>query len=190
MKIKKMNRNGVGAIGVVLIIMIITMIILGVGSVTVRTTVADKEYNTQIHSHIVNARYSQDPSVIKSELLLAEEAMRDAGLTNETYGALFYWEKTPDNEMRQQYIQLDQAIAMCDLLISMDLNSTSYGSTLTNLQNYIYDDNGWADEVAYDAYLYANYSFVSVWAWIIIGIMIVVFCVLLGFLGFLALAKL
>lgn len=174
MKNIRKNQDGMGGMWGIVLLVFVLSIALFVGAIAYSAVHIDKEYNTEIHCHVVNARYSQDPAAIKSELLLAKQGMIDAGLTNDTYGAFFSWDKTPDNSMQQQYVQLDQAIAMCDKLQAMDLNSTSYGTTLTNLQNYVYDANGWADSVAYDAYCYNNYPFASVWAVVLAGVLMII----------------
>lgn len=171
MKKHRMNKNGNGElaamVGVVCLILAIVFALVGfVGTMTI----VEKDYNTDVHCHIVNARYSQDPAVVKSELILAKQGMIDAGLTNDTYGTFWGFTHTPDNSMRQQYVQLDQAIGMCDMLLTMDKDTASYGAALTNLQNYIYDDNGWADEVAESAYGYNNAPFLYWQCYAIAGV--------------------
>lgn len=170
----KKNKNANAGIALIGLVLIIVGVVIGAYALAINITERDKEFNTDIHSHIVNARYSQDPVVIKSELILAKQGMLDAGLTNDTSGRFWSWEQTPDNSMRQQYLQLDQAIGMCDMLLSMDKDTASYGAALTNLQNYIYDDNGWADEVAKSAFNLSVYSFTTIWAWVLLFFVVVV----------------
>lgn len=134
-----------------------------------------KTFDVDVHSYIVNARYDLEPQQIIDNVTMAENGMHELGLTNGMSSHLFSWEQTPQNNMQNQYAQLDQIIAQCQYLIGHP-NDTSYGTRMSVIQNQLYDSNGWADDVASGAYALNITPWTTYQAWGII--------MLLGVFGF------
>lgn len=86
-------------IGVIGILLIITAVLGQFGCWAYTFVVVYPEYNRQVHSHIDNAFEVNTPEAMKQELLLAEQGMKNLGLTSDKYGSLMPWEQMPSNQM-------------------------------------------------------------------------------------------
>lgn len=169
-------------IGVIGILLIITAVLGQSGCWAYTFFVVYPEYNRQVHSHIDNAFEVNTPEAMKQELLLAEQGMKNLGLTSDKYGSLMPWEQMPSNQMKFQYEFIDGVIERVDSVIAWKTemyktNNTQienlgdvYEQKMDNLREFIFE-NGSSDWIAKNAWLANNYTLLY-YSWILWLVMI------------------
>lgn len=174
--------NGFGFIfGLMCFVMILTPFGFGI----YKCTTVDYQFNNAVHSHMENAYYSSDPSTMRTELNETVNGMRQLGLTDNLYGALFPWDRTPDHQMKWQY----QHIASIQTRVDewekweksnagsqqmQDVNSQK----LDNVRHFIKGD-GWSDDIASMAY------FCNFYMWLVYGMVLPLLILLFVYLAIL-----
>lgn len=152
---------------------------------------ADYKYENAIGSHMEMAVDTITPESFKQELVLAKQAMLDAGLTENDYGAM--WLKKPDNSMKFQFRHIDSIIERADAMIqwknTVYANQTSvpsgyasaeafrdvYNDKMNQLRLYIKEGGIRSDWIAEDAWYVKNHPIMYLWLlftllWIIVFI--------------------
>lgn len=137
--------------------------VLLIGSMMLIFTTYDAEYNREVHCYIENARYTDDAISIVENLTLAIDGMNELGLEPNMHGVYFSWERNPGNSMATQYAQLQTQINRAIELSNMSVYDYNYEDKLRKIHNYLYDENGWADEVAYTSYSANFHPMVYFW---------------------------
>lgn len=128
-------------------------------------------FHREVHGHMENAYYADEPHLMKQELSSAIKGMRDLNLKEDMYGAFWYWEKTPDRSMKYQYEHLEGIIDRVDAVIVWYEQTYSNGSASTetlgdvfeqkmdNLRGFLQED-GWSDWIAQDTYYVNHYLWI------------------------------
>lgn len=154
------------------------------------------QFNEKVHGHLENAYYANQPELMKSEMLLCVQGMRDLGLENNMYAAYWSWDKIPSKKMDYQYAHMASIIDRIDSVI--DWRNEVYGNNsqggevlgdvyeqkMDNLRGFLKEE-GWSDWIANDAF-YINHYLIYYLSWIIEVLMIIITAVLwiLGFIWF------
>lgn len=170
----------------IVIMLAVFAVITGIFAAIYPMSAEGFKYNTEVHSHMENAYYAADPDTMLEELVAAKEGMKNVGLTDDMYNALFPWDKTPDRSMKWQYKHIDSIIIRINEFkqweSSQSLTSGSsqqmkdvYTEKLDNVRSFI-QEGGWSDDIAAGAYR-LNFGFMYVLSGIIFGL-----CLLLIFL--------
>lgn len=130
------------------------------------------EYQREVHGYMVNAYYSNTPELMVENLQQARDGMVALGLRAELYGGLYPWEKTPDNRMSFTYDLIDSIIRRAEAVADDRERQIKAGTSdefkdvfeekMDNLRNFIKEE-GWADDIAEDAYRAHNYSWYYLW---------------------------
>lgn len=135
-------------------------------------------YNKQVHGYMDAARWSDNATEIKNYLIQADNGMYALGLTNDSNSKIFGWEQTISTSMVTQHKQIKVQIDRCTALEEMNRSAPdyqrNYEAGLVAIHNYIYDDNGWGDDIAEGVYSNMN-----------MGLMLL--AMLFGFLAFISL---
>lgn len=178
----------------IFVILLLFLVFIGIGVVGYSVYVG-YQYDKQIGSYIENSIDMVSPEPMLNQLNLAEQGMRDSGLTDEDYGAVFF--KKPDNSMKFQYQHINAIKERINAVIdwkekSYGNESTSsetlgdvYETKMTNLRHYINSESSTSiggdrsDWIAKDAwyiknhiFLYFEWIFWVVWI-ILIGLLII-----------------
>lgn len=146
-------------------------------------------YSREIHSHMENAYYADEPKLMKSELLMAIEGMERLNLKEDMYSAFWYWEHTPDRKMDYQYKHLEGIVERIDAVITW--YEKNYGENATggteslgdvfeqkmdNLRAFLKEE-GWSDWIAQGTFYVNHHLFLYLWngliLWIFIALMAV-----------------
>jgi len=174
-----MNKKGIGGFVWTFVFLIILGLFIG-GFVF--DYFIDYNYEKQIGSYMENAKNTITPEAFKEQLILFKQATKDAGLTEQDYGAL--WFKKPDNSMVFQYQHIDSIIGRADAMIqwqqaSYNNSNTNtiysspeafrdvYNEKMNNLRTYL-NEEGRSDWIAQDAW-YVKYH--PIWyciSWILL----------------------
>jgi hypothetical protein len=153
------------------------------GTLAFRVTGPDYTYNAAVHSHFENAYYSADPETMKTEILKAKEGMKELGLDPQMNSKFWSWEKTYDYSMDWQYRHIDSIIIRINEFIAWANAQNNTGSQqmgdvytqkLNNVREFVKNDGGWSDDIAYSAFYVYNHVFVQVYIPIIVLLVIVV----------------
>lgn len=130
------------------------------------------EYQREVHGYMVNAYYSNTPELMVENLQKARGGMVALGLRAELYGGLYLWEQTPDNRMSFTYDLVDSIIRRAEAVAddrerqiragTSDEFNDVFEEKMDNLRNFIKEE-GWADDIAEDAYRAHNYSWYYLW---------------------------
>jgi hypothetical protein len=147
--------------------------------------VPNANFNKAVHGHFSNAYYASDPLTMRNELVYAKTGMQETlGLRPDMYSTIFPWAQTPDNRMDWQYRHIDSILIRIDEFQTWEKSNAGsqqmqdvYTAKLDNIRKFIKED-GWSDDIAYAAYMYNNYLFVS-----LINDISLIFSVIFGFLA-------
>jgi len=172
----------------ILVLCLVVIIGLPVGLVAYNITGPQYQFNNAVHSHMENAYNANTPSLMKSELLLAEKGMHDLGLTDNMYSAFWSWDKTPEKRMDYQYKHMDSIISRVDSVQiwynANYVNGTPTNTQMTNVYETMMDDqrafiqeDGWSDWIAEGAF-YANQHVFLYTAVLWVGIIEAVFVII------------
>jgi len=172
----------------IVVVFIVFGIICGIFAGIYPMSAEGFKYNTEVHSHIENAYYAADPDTMLEEIVAAKEGMKNVGLTDNMYNALFPWDKTPDRSMKWQYKHIDSIIIRIEEFKQWEESqSASSGSSqqmkdvytekLNNVRFFIQED-GWSDDIAEGAYK-LNFGFMYVLAGIIGGLCLLLFFIIM-----------
>lgn len=155
----KLRNDKRGSAGIGVLLLVVGLLMCSIVGGMFFFSVAPN-YNKTVHAYMENARWGDDPVAMKANLIQAKAGMIALGLTNDTYSTVLPWSQTKANQMSTQYTQIDIQINRCDALTRMNVTDYNYQSTLQSVQNWIYDSNGWGDEVAQGAYMYVmNFAY-------------------------------
>lgn len=161
---------------VVLAVLAIVLLLIGVGAVIYDMTGPSYTWTNEVHGHMENAYYADDPELMKTELEYAIEGMYYLDLTDEMYGAYFPWEKTVDRRMSYQYDHLEGIVRRIDAVI--EWRDTNYGPNasgtpeslgdvyeekMDNLREFLQED-GWSDWIGEDTF-YVNHHIMLFLGW-------------------------
>jgi len=142
------------------------------------------EFQREIHGHMENAYYADEPELMKKELILAIDGMQDLGLEKEKYGAFWYFDKTPDRQMDYQYKHLEGIIERIDAVIEWREKTYANESTSTeqlgdvfeqkmdNLRGFLKEE-GWSDWIARDTFYVEHHLWLylfDLWFWLLVAI--------------------
>lgn len=179
--------------GVICFIAILFLVTGSIFAGIVNMTQAGYEWNYNVHGHMENAYYADEPQLMKSELLLAIQGMEDLGLTRDKYGAFFAWDKTPDKRMSYQYDHLYGIVDRIDSVIiwyEHNYGENASGGTealgdvfeekMDNLRAFLMED-GWSDWIGCDAFYIEHYLWIHLW-WIWVAILNIII-ILSGFVA-------
>jgi len=185
---RKMEK---GTIGIVVIV--VSALIFGLGWAAIAIgdmTGPAYKFNYAVHSHMENAYYSNEPTLMKSELLMAIDGMHELGLTDEMYGAYWGWDKVASMRMSYQYRHLNGIVERIDSVIQWrnEVYSSNsgqmpetlgdvYEQKMDNLREFL-NDECWSDWIAHDAF-YANFHLFYFLSGLIILILIIQFLIFL-----------
>lgn len=136
-----------------------------------------------------NAYAMNTPSRMIGELELAKKAMLEAGLTKETYGAMFF--KKPDNSMAFQYNHIDSILERCRAVedwynqvyvkqSGTEILGDVYEQKMDNLRDFIMEDMR-SDWIARDAWYIINHPIWYLTAWVWFSIILVLWTIGSGF---------
>lgn len=148
------------------------------------------EYERDIGSHMDNARDCLTPDCMLTELNSAKQSMKDAGLTDNMYGAIIF--KKSSNSMKFQYQHLDSIIERVQSVKEWEVKSQEqgnfegmkdvYNEKMNNLRLYIHDEGARSDWIADDTWKIKNYlwfEILGVIVCLISIIIIVILCILM-----------
>lgn len=164
--------------------LVLTAILMAV-SVVANVTGPAYEFQDKVHSHMENAYWGSTPELMKTELNLSMQGMRELGLVEGMNAKIMPWKQTPDWSMDYQFAHIQAIIERCEEVIAwrdaQDLSSGQvtdvYAQKMENLKAFIVEDT-WSDDIAYAAW-YANFNvYYVLWYYIFaaVGVMATVFC--------------
>lgn len=148
-------------------------------------------FQNKVHAHIENAYYAADPYTMRNEIQAAIAGMYELGLDEDLYSNYWYWDHTPDKQMKWQYAHLRSTLTRCDEFIAWaEGNSTQqlndvYTQKLDAVRGFLKED-GWSDWIANDAYLLREAFIVKMViepAYVVTGIVCAAFCMLTIYVG-------
>jgi hypothetical protein len=132
--------------------------------------ITNYQYERSIGSYMSTATDTITPESFKEQLILYKEAIKNSGLTEEDYGAIYF--KKPDNSMKFQIQHIDSIIQRADAMIQWQeasYNTTSqpiyaspeafrdvYNEKINNLRNYINAEGYRSDWISHAAW-YVKY---------------------------------
>jgi hypothetical protein len=178
MKNFRRMKNDRKAESVALVVVGIAMIVLAIGCTVGYFMSVPPAYNKQVHGFMDAARWTDNATEIKGYLVQAEKGMIDLKLTNDSNSKIFGWEQTISTSMVTQYKQIRVQIDRCTALEEMNRSAPdyqrNYEAGLVAVHNYIYDANGWGDDIAEGVYSNMNMTLILI-------------AILLGILGLLLL---
>jgi len=136
------------------------------------------EFRNEVHGHMENAYYADQPELMKQELELAIDGMHGLDLEKDMYGAFWPWEKTPDRKMDYQYKHLSGILERVDAVIvwrdaNYGENATGgtealgdvYEAKMDNLREFLQEE-GWSDWIAQDTFYVNNHLWIYLsWIW-------------------------
>jgi len=130
------------------------------------------EFNREVHGHMENAYYANEPTLMKSELQKAIDGMRDLDLEPQMFGAFWGWDRVPNLRMSYQYDHLDGIMARINSTIvwynaNYGPNSTGnpeslgdvYEQKMDDLRAFLQED-GWSDWIAHDTFYVNHHLFI------------------------------
>jgi hypothetical protein len=153
----------------------------------------EKEFKTEVHSHMVNAYWSQDPDTMARFLTMARNGMHNLSLEDGDYSEYWGWAQTPDNQMAAQYVLMDSAIARCQEWKAWQVNNNGSSQQsdintqkLNGLRAFISPADGgtWLDDIAEAAYYLKVAQFYVVWQPLVMLLMVIagIVCVAFGWM--------
>jgi hypothetical protein len=165
---KKMKGKNI-MLGITILLTIIT-IVAGVGLFIGDMTGPGYEFQYEVHGHMENAYYANQPELMKSELQMCKQGMEDLGLEENMFATIWSWDKTPNKRMDYQYNHLDSILDRVESVI--DWRNEVYGNTsgssetlgdvyeqkMDNLRRFLKEDR-WSDWISKDTY-YANFHLI------------------------------
>lgn len=143
-------------------------------------TTQEPKWNQAVHGHIVNAYWSNSPELMIENLQKAKDGMRSLGLSEQDYGTVLPWQKTPDNSMAFQYKYLDSVIGRAQDVITWREEASHNPGTQTtdiyeqkmgNLREFISPNEGgtWGDDVGEAAWDTKNYPVLNwLFSWVVL----------------------
>ena len=158
------------------------------------------QYERDIGSYMSNAVDMVAPEAMLGQVQLSKQAMIDAGLNEDDYGAWIF--KKPSNSMKFQYQHLDSIEERINAVIIWKKQTYGVGSTnteslgdvyeqkMTNLRNYINGEtsdsigSARSDWIAEDAWWLKNHFMLKVfglWIWLLILILAIICFFIAGF---------
>ena len=173
-------------------ILLLVLSVIGIIGLGISHYVVGYSYEKKIGSYMENAYNMNTPSRMKEQLLLAEQGMKNEGLTPEMYGAWIF--KKPDNSMSYQYQHLDSIIERVDVVqkwydevYGNDSKSSEtlgdvYEQKMDNLRQFIMEDTR-SDWIAKDTWYINNHFFYYLFVWLVY-----LFLLIMGAIGFVLIA--
>src|SRR3990167_5586926 len=141
----------------------------------------DYEFQYNVHSHMENTYFSYSPEIYIESLVKCKQGMMTLGLTNDTYGKYWSWEKTPDWRMDFQYRHIDGLILRGQELIQWRENNNGtptftdvYNQKMQNIRNLLKADGDWSDDIAREAFWAQRPLYYFAWVWVILNIVLVI----------------
>lgn len=190
-----MNKKG--TTGSIFLVLLGILTIFGIVGICIYFYVVDYQYEKQIGSYFDNARDCITPECILIQLQSGKQAIVNAGLTNDLYGAWIF--KKPDNSMIFQYQHLDAIIERAEAVKQWKeqvYSNNSVGETMKdvynekmdNLRKYIHSEDYRSDWIAKKVWYLKNH-FVIGWfgIWIVALLLIlaaIFFIIAFGSMGY------
>ncbi len=179
MKNMKRDNKGNGvAVGAFVVLLIMTIGVFSAYAVNVMPT-----YNKTVHGFMDAARWSDNATEVKGYLIQAKAGMIALAFSSDSNSKMLWFEQTISTSMETQLKQMDAQIAQCVKLEAINTTSSdyalaSYTQGMKAVHDYIYDANGWGDDVAEGIYSNNN-----CW-YIILGSILALLAVIAFFLMF------
>ena len=150
-------------------------------------------FQNTVHSHMVNAYYSNTPELMIDQLEQVVSGFKGFGLDETMYGAWLPWELTPDRSMHYQYQHLESILERAHAVQkwrndTYGMNTTGsetlgdvYEAKMDNLRFFL-TEGGWSDWIGYRAFMIHYYLWLVIYGIFISIILLIVglFVVLFG----------
>lgn len=145
--------------------LVILMLTMGIIVTCIKNFNTDVNYNRNVHSYMENAYYASTPELMIDQLEMAVKGMHKLGLTDNMYDTLLPWKQLPDHQMKYEYQHMQAIIDRANDVVAWREEQSHaqggsqlgdvYGQKVDALRNFMKNDGGWSDKLAYAAY-YVN----------------------------------
>lgn len=161
--------NNTGKMSVMGIVILVIILIIGGMFGYVNAT---REFDKEVHGHVIAAYWSNTPELMIDELNAAVNGTENLGLRPDMYGKWFSWDRTPDNSVDYWLNHFKSVINRTEAVMewrdgaykngtSVESLSDVYEQKMDNLRNFL-KVGGWSDETFRKAY-YVEYH--PLWYW-------------------------